>query len=121
MKAKIIIICCGLVVFITTILCAKFINKDKYTETTGIYIRADNNNQIIIVDDMPISMLDNSSDKHLFDSLETGDKIKISHDEIMETYPAQTYVYKIKLIEKGCLNEVRPETLKQLKKMGWMK
>ena len=43
-------------------------------------------------------------DKSIFASFDTGDFVRVGHGMIMETYPGQTYITRIALIEDGDIN-----------------
>ncbi len=118
MKTKLIIAGAMVVVFgvATTLF---FSMTTKYTESMGIAYRTDIA-LLIIVDDMPISVSNQSFDENLFSDIQTGDKVEITHDGVAESYPAQTGVYKLSVIQKDCLVEVSQDTLDTLTEMGWI-
>ena len=116
MKKKILIGFCTVVaILIATIL---FItNGFKNTIATGICLVTDNS-VIVIVDNNPMQISNQSSNEHLFADLQTGDKVIITHDVVKETYPAKTGVYKLLKIDTDCINEASQKTITELAEMG---
>ena len=51
--------------------------------------------------------------------MKIGDKIEITYDSIMETYPGKTQIYSCKLIEKDSVNDIPKDVLDKLQEMGW--
>lgn len=87
---------------------------------TGIYLKSMNGSNIIIGEDSgPICMGNETGKENIFDDLKNGDKIVITYDLIMETYPARTQIYSCKLIERGSVNNIPKDTLDKLQEMGW--
>lgn len=78
------------------------------------------NDQYMIVNDngTPIVMLNQSGKNTIFDDLQTGDRILISYDTILETWPAHTRVYHCKLLKKGSIANIPDRTVKQLQEQG---
>ncbi|MFI3238627.1 MAG: hypothetical protein R3Y47_11505 [Lachnospiraceae bacterium] len=118
MKKKILLgFCTVVVILIATIL---FItNGLKHTIATGICLVTDNS-VIVIVDDSPMEISDQSSIENMLVDLQTGDKVIITHDGVQETYPARTGVYKLLRIDTDSINEVSPKTITQLVEMGYI-
>lgn len=86
----------------------------------GIYLRSTNGSSIIIVENNgPIDMSNKTGSENIFDDLESGDKIEVTYDSIMETYPGRTTIYSCKLIERGNVNDIPKDTLDKLEEMGW--
>ncbi|SCJ59914.1 Uncharacterised protein [uncultured Clostridium sp.] len=87
----------------------------------GIYLESKNDTHMIICESIcPIVMSNKSKNDTLFDDLQTGDKIKITCTSVAESYPGQCGVYKLKLINKGSIEDINKETLAKLKELGWM-
>lgn len=87
---------------------------------TGRCLVAAGGDCLIVGDDgSPIVMHDVSSGGDLLNDLATGDKIKITHDGIAESYPAQTGVYRLKVLEHGSLADIPEDTLEALRELGW--
>ncbi|MBS5950729.1 MAG: hypothetical protein KIC47_10505 [Clostridium sp.] len=86
----------------------------------GIYLRSTNGSNIIIAENNgPIDMSNKTGSENVFDDLESGDKIEVTYDIIMETYPGRTTIYTCKLIEKGSANDIPKDILDKLEEMGW--
>lgn len=118
MKKKILIgVCIGVIILIAVILFTT--NVFKHTVATGICLVTDNN-VIVIVDESPMVISNQSSNKNLFADLQTGDKVIITHDGVNVTYPAQTGVYKLVKIDSDCMDEVSTKTIAQLVEMGYI-
>ena len=116
MKKKILIgICITTIVLIVASI--SITNGFKHTVTTGICLVTDKS-VIVIVDDSPMEISNQSSNDNLFVALQTGDKVTITHDGVNETYPARTGVYKLLKIGTDCINEVSTKTITQLSQMG---
>ena len=64
-------------------------------------------------------MFNKTNKENIFDNLKSGDRIRITYDSIMETYPGKTNIYSCKLIEKGSLDNIPKDTLDKLKEMNW--
>lgn len=86
----------------------------------GIYLRSTNGSNIIIVENNgPIHMSNKTGSENVFDDLESGDKIEVTYDSIMETYPGRTTIYTCNLIEKGSANDIPKDTIDKLQELGW--
>ncbi|CUO94725.1 DUF3221 domain-containing protein [Clostridium baratii] len=87
---------------------------------TGIYLKSTDGSNIIIDDaNYPTVMGNETSKENIFEIFKSGDKIEITCSVINETYPAQTQIYSLKLIEKGSPNNIPKDTLEKLKELGW--
>lgn len=87
----------------------------------GYFVRG-RDNQYLIINDKgnPIVMSNQSKQDTIFDDLQTGYRIVISYDEILETSPARTGVYRCKLLKKGTIADIPESALKQLQEQGWI-
>ena len=91
----------------------------RYGFVEGRVLIADNGEYLIILDDRsPIRMSDRSRQGGLFGDLQTGDKIRIVHDGIEESYPGRTRVYSVRLIEKGSIEDISEDVLRSLAQIG---
>ncbi len=80
-------------------------------------------NSYIIIDDKeksPIVMSVNGSEDDFFAGYNTGDRVEVMTDLIAESYPAQTHVYHIKLLEKGSQKDIPFDVLSSLRELGWI-
>ena len=64
-------------------------------------------------------MYNKTDTDNIFHNLKSGDKISITYDSIMETYPGRTNIYSCKFIEKGTLDNIPKDTLDKLQEIGW--
>ena len=95
-------------------------SEESKNSMMGIYLRSTNGSNIIIVENSgPIVMANETSSENVFDDLENGDKIEVTYDSIMETYPGRTTIYSCKLIERGSVDDVPKDILDKLQEMGW--
>lgn len=95
-------------------------SEESKNSMMGIYLRSTNGSNIIIVENSgPIVMANETSSENVFDDLENGDKIEVTYDSIMETYPGRTTIYSCKLIERGSVDDIPKDILDKLQEMGW--
>lgn len=93
----------------------------KYGFLEGRVLIADNGSYLIILDDhSPIKMSDHSANGGAFLDLQTGDKIRILHDGVRESYPGQTGVYHVRLLERGDTEDIPADVVNALRQLGWM-
>lgn len=87
---------------------------------TGRYLLAESGAALLVTEDgEPVTLSDQSQNGALFQGLNSGDRIQITHDGIAESYPAQTGAYTCKLLERGTLEDIPEETLASLEELGW--
>lgn len=95
-------------------------SEESKNSMIGLYLRSTNGSNIIIAENNgPIVMANETGRENVFDDLENGDKIEVTYDSIMETYPGRTTIYTCKLIEKGSVNDIPKDILDKLEEMGW--
>lgn len=80
---------------------------------TGSYMLIDENNSLIV--------LNNQSEKDLFDDLSSGDEILVLHDGIQESYPASTGAYYCIKLNDGKPEDIPISLIENLTKMNWLK
>ncbi len=85
----------------------------------GLYLEAKNDSSMMVVDNSPIRMSD-SSDRDIFDGLESGDRILVIHGLIAESYPGQTGAYAVIKLWGGDMSDIPPEVIGNLVSMGWI-
>ena len=108
-----------LTIFLLTLLSG--CSSSESSTIIGIYLESKNGTHMIIGESIgPIVMSNKSKNDTLFDTLQTGDKIKITCTPVAESYPGQCGVYKLKLIAQGSIEDINKETLDKLKEMGWI-
>lgn len=77
-------------------------------------------NCMMVLDNSPIGMSNQSWDKELFEDLDTGDKILVVHDGIAESYPGQTGAYFIFRLEEGSIADVPAQVIESLGALGYV-
>jgi len=96
-------------------------SKNSKSSMTGIYLKSINGNNLIINEESgPTLMGNETGNENIFDDLKSGDKIEITYDSIMETYPGKTQIYSCTFIERGSINDIPKDTLDKLQEMGWI-
>ena len=96
-------------------------SENDKNEMTGIFLKSMNGNHLIIDENgSPIEMGNETGKENIFDDLQSGDKIEITYDAIMERYPGQTHSYSCKLLEKGHIDDISTDTLNTLQEYGWI-
>ena len=61
-----------------------------------------------------------SEDETVFDDLTIGDKIEVSCDMILTTYPGSTTISSLRLLEDGDADDLPEDALASLLEMGWI-
>ena len=123
MKKKILIsICIVVSLILLTLATVLFfiIEQNNYSFSEGIFLKADGS-FLIICENTPIVLSNRTKDENLFDSIKSGDKIRIVHDSVAESSPAQTGVYYCKKLSDGTMKDIPDEVIHSLLEMGWFK
>lgn len=68
----------------------------------------------------PIVMSNRSGKDDLWANVSTGDRIRIIHDGIRETYPGQTGVYTCTVLEQGSEADIPNSMIADLTAYGWL-
>lgn len=55
-----------------------------------------------------------SSDKGIFEGFDSGDYVRVGHGMVMESYPGQTYISRIALVEDGDISSFSDEEWERL-------
>ena len=88
--------------------------------TTGWYLWAENGSHLIITEEgEPLSLSDQSRAGALFEGLDSGDRIEITHGAIAESYPGQAGVYTCKKLSDGHFEEIPQNPVADLESMGY--
>ena len=67
-----------------------------------LYFDSDSKTEALLVDTTgSLLWLYSFDNKEIFTSFDTGDLVRVGHGMIMESYPGQTYISRIALIEDG--------------------
>lgn len=59
-----------------------------------------------------------TGDEGIFDELLSGDLIRVTYDQIQESYPGGTTIYNLKLVEEGTVENLPQDEIDQLIEMG---
>lgn len=114
-----------LIIALTIIIALLVIGAKKavnYGFLEGRVLVADNGSYLIILNDhSPIKMTDCTRKGEAFLDLQTGDKIRILHNGVLLSYPGQTGVYHVRLLERGSAEDIPPDVLESLRKLGWLR
>lgn len=94
------------------------VTEASLNKTRGRLLKCNNDMYMLIADGQP--MVINVNDIDDITSYSDGDLLDVWHNEIMESYPAQTKANKIKLVEQGDISDVDEAIIKQLCEMGWI-
>ena len=88
---------------------------------TGWYLEAENGSSLIVAEDgEPLCISDRTKAGTLFDGLDSGDFIEITHDAIAETFPGQAGVYTCKKVSDGSFEDVPADAVADLMEMGYI-
>lgn len=131
MKSRIIAILLLAVISLTLVACVDVNAKDLPLERseeiqadtmayTGRMIVGKSSYLIVDENNSPISMSVDGSADEFFAGYSTGDKIEVLSSPIAESYPGQAFIYKVKLVEKGNINDISSEIITDLKNLGWI-
>lgn len=88
--------------------------------TEGICLVTDNGRVLLIAGSEPIALTDRSKEGNLLDGVQTGDRIRVLHDGIAESYPAQTGIYKLEKEGQGSIDDIPADVLNSLRDLGWI-
>ena len=87
---------------------------------SGWYLHSENGADLMITEDHgPISMSEKTRGGTLFDGLNHGDFIEITHDAIAETYPGQAGVYTCQKLSDGSFEDIPADIVADLRFMGY--
>ncbi len=82
-----------------------------YLKTTG--------GDMIVCKDGPCVMRNESGNDGVFDGLRNGDRIEVTYEYVLETYPGKMPVYSCKLLERGSIEDIPEDVLENLSELGW--
>lgn len=84
----------------------------------GYYIETNKGFNILLSEKSELIMMSNKLGDRMFEKYDTGDKIKIIHGGIMESYPAQARVYLSIKLKDGDSNNIPKEVWVELEEYG---
>ena len=93
--------------------------KRSLSFTAGYYVKAENGAHLLIAGSSPIQLSDQTNGSGHFTDLTSGDRIRVLHDGIAESYPARTGVYGLWKLDDGSIEDVPVSVLDSLMDMGW--
>ena len=121
-KTVIAVVLVAALIAIVGVLTIGFPRAVQYGFLEGRVLVADNGAYLIILDDhSPIKMSDQTRKGGAFEGLQTGDKIRILHDGVLLSYPGQTGVYHLRLLERGHAEDIPEAVLDSLRELGWIR
>ncbi len=112
------ILICALGVLLSA--CAAPAAELERMETEGRLLLAENDSALLVTEEgipMVLSVQEDGNDP--WAGYHSGDRVRVTHDGVNETYPAQTGAYAWERLEEGTLNDVPEETLAALEELGW--
>lgn len=125
MKKKIVVALATIVAIVLFLFAIAFVvfgiaSYKGFSISEGQVLITDKGSYMIIIDNSPIEISNQSKNEKMFESLTNGDKILIVHDGIQESYPGGTGVYYCKKISDGEYKDLPEKTLLSLAEMGWI-
>jgi len=96
-----------------------FANQNSYGTMEGLYLKADNGTSLIIDGTSPIQMSD-VKNRNLFEGLTDGDRIRIKHDAVLETFPGRTGAYRVTKLADGDRIDIPQEVIDALTDLMWL-
>lgn len=95
-------------------------SKEIYT-SVGRCLIADNGAYVLIKGNSPTVLYNASGDESIFEGIDTGDEIEVTSSMVMLTYPSQTYIYSLKKLSDGSIDDIPQEVIDDLTELGWVK
>ncbi len=125
MKKKILVILSTIVAILLLLFAICFIafgiaSFKGYSVSEGRVLITQNNLYMIIMDNSPIVMSNQSKNEKIFEGLTNGDEILIVHDGIQESYPGGTGVYYCKKLNDGEYKDLPEQVIVSLIQLGYI-
>lgn len=107
------------IIALTLVLCGCAKEEVEYiNKTQGRILECNDHNYVLIYENSPIQLnIDESDDMTGYND---GDLVEVWHDMILTTYPGQTKVHKITLIEEGSMADIPEDVAKELCDLEWI-
>ncbi len=86
----------------------------------GNCIISGNDTYMLVLDNSPIVMSNQTNNANIFQGLSDGDGILVLHDGIAESYPGQTGIYFVIKTSNGDITDISKDVLRELAKLGWI-
>lgn len=125
MKKKIIVILSTILAILLLLFAICFVgfgiaSFNGYSISEGRVLITDTGSYMIIMDNSPIEMSNQSKNEEIFKGLTSGDKILIVHDGIEESYPGGTGVYFCKKLYDGEYKDLPEQVIVSLIELGYI-
>ncbi len=91
-----------------------------YGISIGRLMVTERGENLLIVENTPIQMSDQSRKQALFDKYQTGDLLLVIHDGVEETYPARSGAYVAVRLQRGSVTDIPGNVLNELFDLGWI-
>lgn len=96
-------------------------NQSDIWDSEGYFMPCTNGAYLIVSENLGAATLTPAKGVDIdFGDYTTGDKIRITHGVILESYPAQTDLYSIEKLSDGELSNIPADILASLKELGWL-
>ena len=125
MKKKIVVALATIVAIMLFLFAITFVvfgiaSYKGFSISEGQVLITDKGSYMIIIDNSPIVMSNQSKNEEIFEGLTNGDKILIVHDGIQESYPSGTGVYFCKKLSDGEYKDLPEQIIVSLIKLGYI-
>ena len=112
------ILLCALALLLAS--CAAPAAEPELTETEGrLLLSGDGTALLIIEDGTPIALSVQTEGEAPWADFQSGDRVRVAHDGVDDSYPQKTGAYSWERLEEGTLEDIPKETLERLEKRGW--
>ena len=99
------ILICALALLLSS--CAAPAAEPERMETEGRLLLAENGTALLVTEDRtPIALSVQAEGNDPWAGYRSGDRIRVTHDGVNETYPAQTRAYAWEQLEEGTLEDI---------------
>lgn len=114
---KCVLLVCLLAVLILTACAAPM---EERTETEGRLLLAEDGAALLVTEDgMPMVLSVQAEGDDPWAGYHSGDRVRVAHDGVDDSYPQQTGAYAWERLEEGTLDDIPEETLTALEELGW--
>ena len=114
-------LCVLLSLLLITAAMLAFLTIKGYGLSVGRLLVTEDGTQLLIVDQTPIQLSDQSKRTNLFEAFQTGDLLLVVHDGVEETYPARSGAYAAFRLKRGRIEDIPEDILSTLVELGWLK
>ena len=119
-RMKRVVLCVCLLAALLLSACAAPEKEPELTETEGrLLLAIDGKALLVTAEGEPIVLSVQAEGEDPWAGFQSGDRVRVAHDGIGETYPAQTGAYQWERLEAGMLEDVPEEVLESLEGLGW--